>query len=296
MITRREMLAGFSATAAGLAKARYAPVLAVQAYVWQQQLAREKRSFADGLPGVFESFASAGYHHAELTSLFVAPAVVARTAALLKQHKLNLPIIYNGGAMHTEAEAQATIKQCIEVAATAQSLGAKALDVNCNPKPKQERKSDEELAVQARAIDQLAREIHTRGMRLFIHQHAPEMKENAREWRHILAHTDPKLVEICFDVHWALRGGMDPMTLLRECSSRLGALHLRNSKNGVWLEDFSDGEVDYRAVASHLKKTGFSGYLVVELAYDKDTAITRPLAESLKLSREYAEKVFEIHA
>jgi len=38
------------------------------------------------------------------------------------------------------------------------------------------------------------------------------------------------------------------------------------------------------------------GYLVVELAYEKNTKITRPLEEDLKLSREFAEKTFGIHA
>ncbi len=88
----------------------------------------------------------------------------------------------------------------------------------------------------------------------------------------------------------------DVMTLLAECASRLGALHLRNSRKGVWLEEFGDGDIDYRQVAAYLKKIGFRGYLVVELAYDKNTEITRPLVESLRLSRKYAEEVFGVKA
>jgi sugar phosphate isomerase/epimerase len=295
-MTRREWIAGLTTCAAATSaeKGGYAPVLAVQAYVWQQQLGREKRSLADGVDEIFASFARAGYRHVELTSGFLEPPIGAKTIAALKRNKLDLPVIYNGGALHSDAEAQATVKKCIEVAEAAKPLGAKALNINCNPKPKRERKSDDELAIQAKAINQLAREIQKRGMRLFIHQHDPEMAENSREWRHILQNTDPKLVDFCLDVHWVLRGKQDPMTLLKECGPRLGSLHLRNSRNGVWLEDLADGEIDYRAVAAYLKSISFRGYLVVELAYDKDTAITRPLADSLKLSREYAQSVFGI--
>jgi hypothetical protein len=47
-------------------------------------------------------------------------------------------------------------------------------------------------------------------------------------------------------------------------------------------------------VAQYLSSTGFTGYLSVELAWDKETPITRPLEESLRRSREYAEKIFGI--
>ena len=65
-------------------------------------------------------------------------------------------------------------------------------------------------------------------------------------------------------------------------------------ETGVWLEDFSDGDVDYHQVAAYLRKIGFRGYLTVELAYEKQSAITRPLVDSLRLSREYAENTFGI--
>jgi inosose dehydratase len=122
------------------------------------------------------------------------------------------------------------------------------------------------------------------------------MRENAREWYYNLAHTDPKLVSICLDVDWLKRGGQDPMTLLKASGSRLASLHLRNAQKGVWTESLGDGDVDYTQVAAHLKQTGYAGYLVVELAYEKATELTRSLEEDLRLSRVYAEKTFGIRA
>ena len=63
-------------------------------------------------------------------------------------------------------------------------------------------------------------------------------------------------------------------------------------RNGVWMEDFGDGDVDYRQVVASLKEIGYQGYVVVERAYEKGTNPTRPLEENLRRSRLYAEKVF----
>ena len=60
------------------------------------------------------------------------------------------------------------------------------------------------------------------------------------------------------------------------------------------MEDLADGDVDYREIADYLKQIGYSGYLVVELAYEKGTKIKRSLEEDLRLSRLYAEKVFAL--
>jgi inosose dehydratase len=96
------------------------------------------------------------------------------------------------------------------------------------------------------------------------------------------------------DVEWAVRGGQEPLAFLREVGSRLVSLHVRNSQGGVWMEDFSDGDIDYTKVAAYLKQIDYAGYLIVELAYEKNTKITRPLEEDLRLSRLYAEKMFAL--
>ena len=170
--------------------------------------------------------------------------------------------------------------------------GLRALTTNPSPKPRQERKSDEELDLQARSLNRLGGELRKCGVRLLVHHHTPELVENAREWRHQLAHTDAKLVDCCVDVHWAYRGGQEPLAFLRETGRRLASVHLRNSQAGVWTEDFGDGDVDYAKVAEYLREMKYDGYLVVELAYEKGMRITRSLEEDLRLSRAYAEKLF----
>ena len=57
-----------------------------------------------------------------------------------------------------------------------------------------------------------------------------------------------------------------------------------------------NGDIDYRQVAAYLKQSGLRPLLVVELAYKKETAVTRSLEEDLQLSRKYAERVFGVSA
>ena len=287
--SRRQWLASAAALPA-LAAKQYNPLLGVQLYVWQQQFARDKKTLAQGVEEALPAVARAGYTRVEMTSAFWAPELRERTRALLKEHRLESPIVYNGGPMHTPEGAEKTIAETLAYADVARAAGARAMSFNANPK--KERKTDAELDQQARALNELGSKLRARKMDLVIHQHAPELQENAREWRWQFRHTDPSLVKICLDIDWVKRGGQDVMTLLRESAPRLAAVHLRSARNGVWMEELGDGDIDYRQVAAYLREIRWSGWMTVELAYEKATVITRPLEENLKRSREYAEKVF----
>ena len=295
MITRRQLLLSSSAALAAAHAAKgYSPRFAGQAYVYQQHYSGLGERIENHFEEIFQSFHVAGYDRVELTNVFFAPQFTERTAGLLKKNKLKLPIVYNGGEMHTEAGSEKTIAATMDLARRVKkAVGSlEWVDINANPLPKGAAKSDAELKVQAAAHNRLAAELAKEKLGLMFHQHAPEMANNAREWRHLLANTDPA-VKVCLDVHWIYRGGQDVMTILKESAPRLAALHLRNSKDGVWLEELSDGDVDYRQVAAYLKDYGFNGYLVVELAWDPKTRITAPLESNIRRSLNYAEDIFK---
>src|SRR5207245_111316 len=126
---------------------------------------------------------------------------------------------------------------------------------------------------------------------LWLHNHDPEMRDGARELRFTLDNTDPTLVGYCADVHWIYRGGGDPYDYLERYGSRLGSLHVRNSHGGVWMEELGDGDLDYRRVRQILDRQGFGGPIIVELAIEPGTPQTRPLVESARMSREYAQAI-----
>jgi len=287
LLSRRLLLGGDEASAAG-----YAPKLSVEIYIWIQHLASEKKTLAEGVDEVLASFHGAGYRRVELNQDFFTPELREKTLALLAKYDLAPETIYAGTTMHEAAAADKSVKEVMELARLLKPRGTRVIVTNPSPKPAQARKTDEELDIQAKYVDQLAAELHQQGMKLALHHHTPELVDNAREWRHLLQHTNPRRVYCCVDVHWAYRGGQEVMAFIRETGQRLVELHLRNSQQGVWMEDFGPGDIDYQKVADYLRGISFKGYLVVELAYEKDTQITRSLDEDLRLSRQYAEKVF----
>lgn len=293
-LSRRSVLGALASAGAAGARARYQPKLAAQVYVWTQIFDAQKRPLADGLPEVYETTRKVGYTRMELTSSFLTPQTLPITQEHVRKHGLQIPIVYHGGPLHEAAGAEKTIAEILDVAGRAKSLGATIINTNPSPKPKKAAKTDSELACQAKSLMRAAGELNKRGMQLIVHHHDPEMADNAREWRHLLRNTDPKLVGLCMDFDWIILGGQEPFAILKEAVPRLVSFHLRNARGGIWTQSVGEGDYDYPALARFLRNHGFTGYLVAELAYRKETEITRPLGENLRLSREYIEKTFSL--
>jgi len=291
LFSRRLLMGGKEASAAP-----YAPKLSVEVYIWIQRLASEKKTLAEGVEEVLASFHGAGYRRVELNQDFFQPALRERTFNLLAKYHLSPETIYAGTTLHEAAAGEKSVKEVVELGRLLKAHGTRVVVTNPSPKPGQAAKTEEELDTQAKYVDQLATELHRQGLKLALHHHTPELVEHAREWQHLLQHTNPRQVYCCVDVHWAYRGGQEVMSFIRETGDRLVELHLRNSHQGVWAEDFGPGDIDYQMVADYLRGISFNGYLVVELAYEKDTRITRSLDEDLRLSRQYTEKVFGLSA
>jgi inosose dehydratase len=305
--TRREWLKRTSALAAGALLTRrpplnalpasrsdYHPVLSVEAHIWIQHLEQEKKTFAEGVEDMLATFQRAGYRNVELSDGFLGPDLREKTLGLLSKLSLEMPTFFASSTLHEPEAAEKSIRQILDLARATKRAGVRGIVTNPSPKANQEHKSDVELALQAQNLNRLGAELQVLGIRLMIHHQTPELLDKGREWRHQLQHTDPKFVGCCVDVQRAYRNGEEPLAFIREIRDRLECLHLRNSKDGVGMEDLADGDIDYREIAGYLQEVGYRGYLVVELAYEKETKVTRSLEENLRLSRLYAEQVFQL--
>jgi inosose dehydratase len=131
-------------------------------------------------------------------------------------------------------------------------------------------------------------------IRLGIHNHTPEMADHAREFHYNMDQTDPKLVGLCYDVHWVFRGGIQPADCLKQYGSRIVSWHLRQSRDGIWWEDLDTGDIDYEAVARYAKEHLLTAPLSVELALEKGTKITRSVVDNHRRSREFVRRVFGV--
>ncbi len=293
-MTRREVL--LAATAGTFCSAApQSSAMAMEGFIFEQYATFIlKQPLRDVVGRVLPMARAAGFNNLELGPAFFVPEMRAQVLSVLKSQKLLMPSVYVGGPMHRKEEADRTIGEAVEVGKICRPFGCKAIVNNPDPKPNDERKSDVELGVQADSLNRMGGALAQHGFELRVHHHTPQLKENAREWRHILQNTDPKYVRICVDVDWAYEGGFEPIPFLREVGKRLREIHVRSARNKLWLEDVEDSEIDYRKVANYLSEEQLEPLIVVELAYRSNTVVTRPLQEDLRLSRIYTQSVFGV--
>lgn len=269
------------------------PIAAAQLYVWSQVYHRDGRDLETGMGDVLAEVAGADYQGVEgwLTSC-ATEEKARRFRGLLDQHGLTLTSLYTGGCYYEPERARQSLEALLPAAERAAAIGCPAICMN--PDVTRERKTDGELRTQAEWLNRAGAALRERGLELWLHNHDPEMREHGRELRSNLDRTDPALVGFCADTHWIYRGGGDIMAYLDRYGPRVRSLHLRNSRGGVWSEALEHGDLDYRAIAAKLAALEFDGPLIVELAIESGTPQTRPLMESMRLSREYVRGVFGV--
>lgn len=291
-MTRRCFLA--AAALATFARTRQNSELAVEGYIFQQYAQKLNKPLESVLPAVLAMPRAAGFTNIELNSGFFPPITREQTLSVIRSQHLRMPSLYVGGPLHEKTSADKTIADALEFGDLCRAFGCSAIVTNPDPKHGDLRKTESELAVQADSLNHMGRTLAEHGFELRVHHHTPQLMDNAREWRHILAHTDPEYVHICVDVDWAYEAGFEPIPFLREVKNRLREIHVRSARSKIWLEDLEDSDIDYRAVATYLKEAKLQPLIVVELAYRPNTLVTRSLVEDLRLSRQYAEGIFGV--
>lgn len=261
--------------------------VSTQLFVWSQV------SHNKNIREILEEAALAGYEAVE-TNLDVVSSEdrMKQFGNILNELSLKPSSFYSGGAFHEEDLAKLSVERILKNAEFAVGLSCHSITVN--PDPIGREKTDDELKVQAEYLNRLGEGLKRKDLFLAIHNHTPEMNNNAREFRSYCDMTDPELVSVCLDVHWTYRAGIDPFLITEEYGSRIKALHIRNSANGIWSEALGDGDIDYRAYAKLLEKVNYNGWITVELAYEPRTEVTRSLVENARISREYVREVFGV--
>src|SRR3954468_2960702 len=232
-------------------------MMGVEGYIFQQHAQSLKQPLDAVMPNALRMVRAAGFRNIELNTVFLLPAGRARTLALVRSYGLRMPSLYVGGAMHEKDQADQTISRALEYGDVCRPFGCAAIVNNPDPKPNDVPKTDAELPVHAESLNRMGRRLAGNGFQLRVHHHTPQLENDAREWRHILQHTDPEYVHICVDVDWAYEGGFEPISFLREAGSRLREIHVRSARNKVWLEGLEDSGIYYGGGASELGDAGF---------------------------------------
>jgi sugar phosphate isomerase/epimerase len=172
------------------------------------------------------------------------------------------------------------------------SVGGKTFGVSVG-EPSGRKKTEAEFDTQAELLKKLTALGAKKGIVLNLHNHTAEVADNMYDLRGTLKRFPD--VKLGPDLNWLLRAGIKPVDFLREFPKQIVFMHLRDQLvNGKWPESMGEGNVDFKEIADVLKEIHFDGTCVIELAHENGFVRTRPLKESLKMSREYMRKTMSI--
>lgn len=265
------------------------PVVGSQLYGWGQYYQRAGQNLNDHLDDVLSALRDAGYDFAEGFLDAGDPEANVRFAGRLRAKGLQPVALYAGGRLHDE-KAGEVVQRLLTAAQACREAGFQV--INCNPDPIGRAKTADELKRQAAALVDLGRGLRALGLKLGIHHHTPELANQAREFHHNFRHSPKELVGFNIDTHWMYRGGLPPLTALREYGDRVVSWHLRQSRDGVWWEDLDTGDIDYTEIARFARERQLAPVYAVELALEGGTRITRGAVENHRRSRDFVRQVF----
>ncbi|MBD2702829.1 sugar phosphate isomerase/epimerase [Spirosoma sp. BT702] len=226
------------------------------------------------------------------------PDEITKLAPLLKKHTLTMPSVYVNTTLHQADESQKSIDAVLSIAEAARSTNTTIFVTNPSPLKwgSNDDKTDAQLNEQAKNLDRLGAELRKRGITLAYHTHAPEHRQAAREFHHMLLASDPQNVALCLDAHWVYRGSGNSQIALFDVvklyGKRIVEIHIRQSKNEIWQETFGDGDIDYRRLAADLKAMNVKPLLVLEQCLEKGTPNTTGPVEAQRQNLVYARDVF----
>jgi len=120
------------------------------------------------------------------------------------------------------------------------------------------------------------------GLRTAFHHHCATYVETPDEIAALMRITSPELLGLCVDTGHATYGGVDPLALLRDYSSRIWHVHFKDCsttvaadarrgewdyfaavRNGLFCE-LGQGAVDFDALIRELRTMAYDGWIVVE--------------------------------
>ena len=240
------------------------------------------------LDQIFSDMSWAGLDGVELMHQVLLHAdAVERISELKEKHKLPVIGTSFGGNMWNRAEHAAVLEQAEQVVERLQKLGGRTFGTSVGHAPQP--KTEAQLDAQAELLRKIIALCNHHGIVLNLHNHTYEVENHEHDLRGTLARIPN--AKLGPDLNWLVRAGVDPVDFIRRYGPRIVFLHLRDQNaDGTWSEALGEGDTDYVAIGKALHAIHFSGDAVIELAHEQGFKLTRPLRESLKMSRDFVRK------
>jgi sugar phosphate isomerase/epimerase len=285
-------VAGYGLTAIGADTSPAERKIVVGAHPWVYAATQPGYDITPVLPQIFADMRYAGMDGIELMHTALRPEdAVERIGQLGQEHQLPVIGTSFGGAMWDRRQHQAVLEDAELIIPRLAKLGGRTLGVSVGPVKwgSGTRKTPDQLDAQAELLAKIFALCKRHGVVPNLHNHTYEVENDLHDLKGTLARLPG--TKLGPDLNWLLRGGVDPVAFLRQYGPQIVFLHLRDQyKDGRWSEALGEGDMDYPAIAAALREIRFQGDAVIELAHERDFKPTRPLRESLKISRQFVQE------
>lgn len=263
--------------------------LTVGGHVWVYASKQPKYDVSPILEQIFSDMSYAGFDAVETMEQPLRSKVYTQQIAeLIDKYKIGLIGTSYGAAMWDKSKHTEILDDVDLVMTNLASVGGRTFGTSVG-EPHGRLKTEAELDAQADLLKKLVKLGNDKGIVLNLHNHTSEVANNM----HDLGGTLKRIPDIKLgpDLNWLLRANVDPLEFLEKFKKNICFLHLRDQyKNGKWSEALGEGDVDFAEIGDTLNDIGFSGDIIIELAFENNFTPTRPIKESLKMSREYLAK------
>jgi sugar phosphate isomerase/epimerase len=267
--------------------------ITVGAHVWVYAATMPDFDVSPILEQIFSDVAYAGFDGVETMQHPLRSEVYTKQIKELIE-KYGIPLIGSsyGADMWDRKKHSQIYEEVDKIFTNMASVGGRTFGVSVG-EPSGRQKTEAEFDDQADLLRKLIDLGKKKGIVLNLHNHTAEVENNMYDLRGTLKRIPD--VKLGPDLNWLLRAGINPVDFLREFKNQIVFLHLRDQlSNGKWPESLGEGNVDFGEIADVLNEIGFSGDAIIELAHENGFVRTRPLRESLKMSREYVKKTMGI--
>jgi len=255
----------------------------VGGHPWVYAATQPKYDIYPILDQIFADMSYAGLDGIELMHTALRyPDAVERIRTL--SDKYALPIIGTSfdGAMWDRAQHEAVYEDARVVVTRLAKLGGRTLGTSVGKAP--QRKTEPQLDAQAELLRRIIALCNDNGVVLNLHNHTYEVENGMHDLNGTLARIPD--VKLGPDLNWLERANVDPATFIEAFGRQIVFLHIRDQNaDGTWSEAVGEGAMDYVRIGKALHAAKFSGDAVIELAHEQNFKLTRPLRDSLKMSR-----------
>jgi sugar phosphate isomerase/epimerase len=259
--------------------------IVVGAHLWVYAAKQPGHDATPVLEQVFADISYAGLDGVELMhNTLMHDDAVERIGGLSRKYKLPVIGTSFGGEMWNREAHTAILKEAEVFLPRLARVGGRTLGISVGRAP--QTKTLGQLDAQAEMVRKLRALAQNHGVVLNLHNHTYEVENAEHDLRGTLARIPD--VKLGPDLNWLLRAGVDPVNFIKRYGPHIVFLHLRDQKaDGKWSEALGEGDMDYVGIGRALREINFRGDAVIELAHEQGFQLTRPLRESLKMSREF---------